>query len=283
MATVTSLIQQTRRFIRDYPELDASTASIASGGTTLTVADSSIYAKNWTIQLDTEAMNITALPSGTTLTVRRGVQGTTAVSHASGTVILIKPAFLDLEYLDALNYAQDQMYPYVYREVDDTSLTTSANTFEYTIPTDSVTSKPIRHISRVQLKQTGAYDYKTVRGWNVIRGTTPAIQFKYEPNSSATIRIRGFGYFADLTASGSTDTKFPEECLPTLVLGAAEYLTASGEAGRARVDTGVIDSREQANRVGSSLNLSNSLFQRFERSLQKHAMPPLPVNVQPVF
>lgn len=278
--TVTSLIQQTRRFARDYPELDVTTASISSGGTTLSVADSTIYAKNWNIQIDTESLVVVALASGTTLTVRRGAQGTTAASHASGATVLIKPAYIDQEYLDALNYAQDQCYPYIYREVDDTSITTVVNTFEYTIPNDAVTSKPIKSIYRVQLKGPGEFDYRVSRGWTVIRGTTPKIQFKREPYPSTTVRLQGFGYFADLAFGGSLDTKFPEEAANTLVLGAVEYLAGSGEMGRTRVDTGVIDAREQANRPGSALNLSNAYLSRFERSVFKHAMPPLPKNVQ---
>ena len=277
---VNTLIQQARRFARDYPEIDATTASIASNGTTLSVADTTIYARNWNLQLDTESVEVASIASATTLTIRRAAQGTTAASHASAATILVRPAYLDIEYLDALNYAQDQTYPYIYREVDDTSLTTLANTYEYTIPTDSVTAKPIRGIYRVQLKISGTFDYRATRSWTVLRGTTPKIQFRHEPIVGANIRIHGYGYFADLAFGGNVDTKFPEEAANTLLLGAVEYLAGSGEMGRIRVDTGVIDAREQANRPSAALSLSNAYLSRFERSLLKHAMPPLPKNVQ---
>lgn len=265
--------------MRDYPELDATTASISASGTTLTVADTTIYFKNQKIQVEQEAMLVRALASGTTLTVFRGASGTAAAVHASGATILVSPAFYDVEYLDALNYAVDSMYPYVYKEVEDTSLTTSTNVYEYSIPNEASTAKPIRALSRVELKQPGSFTFNKSRTWRVNRGATPTIVFYGVPVKGSIIRLHGYSPFSDLTLAGSTDAQFPDDALDTLTLGAAEYLTAAGETGRVRTDVGPTDSRENANRVGSSLAVSNALLGRFERSLQRHAMAPLPRSI----
>lgn len=61
--------------------------SITSGATTLTVASAAGFpaAKNpFSIQIDSEVMNVTAGMGTTTWTVTRGANGTTAASHTSG-------------------------------------------------------------------------------------------------------------------------------------------------------------------------------------------------------
>ncbi len=54
-------------------------------GTTVTVGDSSIFAVNDLIQVDSEIFLVTAVPTSTTLTVTRGYFSTTAATHDNGT------------------------------------------------------------------------------------------------------------------------------------------------------------------------------------------------------
>jgi hypothetical protein len=288
MATsATTLVNRVRRFVRDNPDYDALTASVSSGGTTLTVADASttVYSPRWAIEVDQEAMLVRS-GSGTSLTVKRGASGTTAASHASGAAVLIRPQFLSQDILEALNSAIQNSFPLIYRPVLDTSLTTAANTFEYTVPnmpgTYNGASIPMPRLSKVELKESGDYDYREVLDWDVLRGTTPKVQFRFEKNASATIRVTGFGPFPDLAFSDSLDALWPVNAEDYLVYYAASYLTASGEAGRVRTDTGAIDNREQANRVGSSMSASNYLFQRAQKRLVDAALPPMPKHVKAV-
>ena len=85
---------------RSYSSLTKRTTTTAdpgSGGTTLTVVDSTVFSSldgkfpytvlvNWG-QADQELMTVTARPSGTTLTVTRGVAGTTAQAHPIGATV----------------------------------------------------------------------------------------------------------------------------------------------------------------------------------------------------
>ena len=285
--TAATLVNRVRRFIRDFPDNDSSTASLASGGATLSVADTAVgYVLMRPIEMGQEALIPTAKPSGTTLTVRRGARGTTAASYASGTTILVHPNFLSQEILDALNSAIQASFPLIYVPVLDTSLTTSANTYEYTVPnmpgTYNGASIPIPRISKLELKLVGDSNYQRTKAWDVRRGATPKLQFLREPDAGSTIRVHGFGPFPDLAFADSLHTLWPVNAEDYLIWHASAFLLAAGEAGRVRVDTGAIDNREQANRVGSSMTASNALYQRALTRLSQASMAPLPKHIKTV-
>jgi hypothetical protein len=281
--TCATLIQRTRRFVRDWPEFDALTASCTSSSATLTVADATIYSPNWLIQIDSEAM-VVASGSGTTLTVKkRGARGTTAATHANAASILLKPEFLDVEILDAINAALMAGFPYIHRKVIDESIETVASDYEYAVPAmPGISGYIIPYVSQIEIKLSGETRFNRVRNFRIQRDdTAPFIQFLREPDAGATVRVIGYGPYPPLAVGDSLDAQFPPNAEDLIVWFAAQYLLASGEAGRVRVDTGVIDNREQANRVGSSMQAANTLFQRFQLRLRDAGMPPMPVHVIP--
>ena len=286
--TLDTLVQRTRRFLRDYPfPADATTASLSSSVTTVPVGDGTQFVKNSVIEIDYETFLVSASPSGNNLTVRRGWAGSTAASHGTSSSVLIKPAFFSVEIIDALNAAKDEMYPYVYLPVNDTSLTPNSTTYEFTVPNMPGTyggdTIPIPFISEIQIKYTGDVAYRPVRDWTVKRASTPLIVFRRAP-LGGTLRVRGFGPFPDLTLSADTvHTLFPKNAERVLPLGAAVSLLGSGEAGRSRFDTGARDDREAANRQGGAISLANQLERRFEKDLSRVSMPPMPKNIVSVF
>lgn len=434
-ATGTQLIERTRRFMGDWPEQDVTTASAASNGTTLTVASDANdrYGVNQWLEIGSEKILVTSVASTTTLTVRRALGGTTAASIASGATILQSPRFFETEYLDAINYGIHSCWPWVYRPVIDTSISTTADTYEYTIPNmpnpnellheqnstfeggvgdwatagtnsiatsgtesyegdasmkvtyqdnsslallqttrphagpfrfsakvylpanfdavqvdlattafgasgrqasalldmtktdqwqhvegvghaessdlvgslglftslgtpptagrflyvDNVTLGPwvgqIRHISRVEVKQPGDDEFCKRRRWSVRRdglgvSGQPASQLVFSnlETVGSTVRLSGFGPFAPLaSASDLLDPLWPSMAEYPLVEFAASYLLESGEARRVAVDRGLVDQREQANRVGASMQASQALLNRFERRIAAVGMPPM--------
>lgn len=281
VTTCAELINMTRRFVRDWPDQDVLTASLSSTASVVSIADGTIYSKNWQLEFDQETVTTAAAGSGTTVAVRRAARGSTAASHATGTVVLIRPHFSALEILDALNASLTEMYPKVYKPVLDTSLTTLANTFEYTVP--NLDGVPIPYLSKIELKASGTSDYVEVRGWSVRRGATPKIQFRDVQETGATIRVHGFGPFAELAYPDSLSAQFPLNLVKALPVGAASYLLASGEAGRVRADVLATDDREAANRTGSSMSAANALYNRFLRMVANGAPGPLPPHVTPTF
>lgn len=277
MATAAStLVQRTRRFLGDWPENDALTASTTSSSTTLTVADATIYSAGWLIQVDTESMQVRS-GSGTTVTVLRGARGSTAASHASGATVLIRPRFLDVDVLDALNAAIDATFPWLYQPVVDESITTSSGTYEYDVP--NLNSVPIPYLSELQFQESGDVAFRPFKSWTVLRGSTPKIRLRRDL-PEGTLRIYGFGPLPRLASlSDSLNALFPTVAEDALVYYAAQHLLTSGEARRVREDTGARDARENANRTGSSMNAANSLYQRFQLRLRDAGMPPMPKNV----
>lgn len=283
MATATNtLIQMVRRYVRDWPDWDATTASMGSLDTSVSVADSSRYYKNETIEIDQEDMIVRAIPDGTTLTVARGAYGSTAATHSSGADVVMKPAWTAVQILDALNAAIQATYPYVYQEVMDTSTTIATNTYEYAVPNMPGTyggdTIPMQRIRAIDILDPGATNlpYVPLSGWLLRRDiTAPMIKLTYLENPGATLRIRGYGPFPDIDFGGSLHDAFPRNLVQALVEYAASVLLMSGEAGRLRADAQLMDTREAAQRPGSSLNAANAAEARFTRRLSNNAMPPM--------
>lgn len=423
--TASVLIDRTRRFMGDFPDVDALTASVASGGTTLSVAAtaSDTYHVNQIIQIGQEALRVDAVPSSVSLTVTRAVWGTTATSHASSATIMVSPRFINQEYLDALNYAIQATWPWIYRPVVDDSITFATDTYEYVIPqagprqelddddarfeggvgswaaqssntfavnstvayegyqsarvtyqdnttlattgftarasvphafsmqiyvpstwdggtvygsvrdfgaaadqvkgeadmskTDewqkvaweytpptsdlvgavavACSSAPtagrffyiddvfagrdvgeLRHIAQVSVKVPGDDRFIPRRRWSVRRGLESMLVFRNQETNGSAVRLNGFGPFPGFrNSSDILDPQYPSQAVTPLVEFAASYLLESGEARRVAQDRGLADQREQANRVGASMQASQAILSRFERRLQMIGMPPL--------
>jgi hypothetical protein len=284
MATAAStLIQRTRRRLRDWPELDTTTASVASNGSSIAVADATLYSPNWLLELDQELVRVTSA-SGVTVNLARAQRGTTAASHVSGVTVLKQPAFYAIEILDALNEALDACFPTLYRPVAPEYTGLNGSTYEWTLPTMSGISVAIPYLHEIELKESGDLAFRKETAWEVVRSEAPFIRFRRPPSSGTTIRLRGFGPFTHLSTIASTlDTYFPVQAEYLLDLYASSVMLASGEAGRVRQDLGVIDQREQANRPGSSMSASDKLLTRFYKRLQDAAMSPMPPHVVSLF
>lgn len=282
--TLDTLVQRTRRYLRVWPStIDTLSVSLSNAATTIQIADTTQLAKNYVIEVDYETMLVKSVSNTTTLTVARGYRGSTAATHAASANVLIRPGYDAVEIIDALNAAKDEMYPYVYRETVDTSLTADSVTYEFTIPNMPGTyggdTVVIPLLSKIELLVTDDVSYKRLDAWTVLRGSTPKIKFRRAP-VSGTIRVTGFGPFPDLTASTDTvDPLFPKQAERILPLGAAYSLLGSGEAGRSRNDTGARDDREAANKPGNAIALANQLERRFEKDLARVGQPPLPKQV----
>lgn len=253
--------------------------------TSVKVADSGIYAARWAIEIDQETMIIRALADATTLTVVRGAYGSTAATHSNGSSVLIRPAFFGVEILDALNEGIQAAYPLIYKPVLDTSLTILGNVWEYTLPnmpgTYNGDSIQIPIVSRIELQEPGVVPYFPTGAYSIKRGATTKIKFFNLQTSGATVRVHGFGSFADLADyTTSLDAQWPKQAVYLPPLYAAASLLMSGEAGRVRASSGAVDDREQANRVGSSMAAGQNLMNRFQFELSRSASPPMERHIR---
>jgi hypothetical protein len=279
-----TLIQRTRRYLRDWPENDVLTASVASTTTTLSVADGTLYPKNWQIELEQEVLTVATTGTGTTVPVRRGSRGSTAASHANSSIVLLRPDFFSVEILDELNNALDACFPLIYKPTSVEYTGFLSSVYEYNIPNMTGLTVPIPYISKLEMKGPGELTFGEVRKYEIVRGETPFLRFDYEPTVGSTLRINGFGPFAHFAAITDTvDAYFPVHAQGLLPLYAASQLMASGETGRSRVDTLATDDREQANRTGSAMSVSQALYSRFLTQLRAAAMAPLSRHAKPTF
>lgn len=279
--TATTLVQRCRRFLQDWGETsDFLTASCSSSITTLTVADATLFTENWIIQIEDECMRVRS-GVGTTLTVQRAFRGTTGVTHATGLEIVVRPHFINLEYLDALNSGINACYPWLYQPVIDDTITSVTGTYEYTIP--NLNSVPIQMLTEVWMKDTGDPTFRPVRAWDVNRGTTPKLRLPFDPNAG-TIRLIGFSALPPLSGlSDSLSALFPVGAEDALTYYASQHLLASGEARRVREDTGLRDDREAALRPGSAKSIADAVYSRFVNRLVSSAMPPMPRQAVSIF
>lgn len=301
--TLQTLVDRTRNYLRDTPDYDQLSASlaIATAGTnsTFTVPDNTIYRKRWPIEVDYETMMIRSLGGTQSITATRGWRGSTAASHANSAAVLVRPSFYSAEIIDAINGAFYSLYPWVYQPVVDTSLTVLTNQYQYVIPSlPGFTGYPIPAIYKLEILQPGDFTYRSTRRWEVARGTVtagsptsvggvtstyPIIKFKALPPIGSTIRIHGYGPFGPLASLTDTlDPLFPPQVAYLLHKIAAGNLLMSGEAGRDRSDSGPIDRREEANRAGVSLATGTGVISRAEFELIRNAMPPMPRHIKAV-
>lgn len=292
MATsATTLIQQTRRFIRDWRDWDATTTAMTAGQTSMTVSDTSIYAKRWRLEIDQEVVLVSASPvNSTTLTIRRGLLGTTAASHVTSSSVLMRPDFYSIEILDALNEGIQACFPLIYKPVA-ASITGSSTVYGYQIPDmPGYSGYPIPFVYAIDIQQSGDLTFRNTRRFEIVRGAAqggltvlPAIKFRSPPAAAGTIRVRGYGPFPKLTSTTDTlDPLWPPQAEYVLPIYAAATLLMSGEAGRVRFSAGAVDEREQANRAGSSSSIGSMLWSRFGRELASAAMPAMPKHSQSI-
>jgi hypothetical protein len=283
MATpATTLIQRTRRFLGDWPSNDSITASMATSATSVTVATATDYSQGWMIQVDQEAMYVTANGTGTTVPVRRGQRGSTVLTHDVGAPVLVRPQFLDMEYVDALNSGIGASFPMLYQRVVDESTFTQNAVYEYAVPDTPYLGGPIMYLYEMQFKENADLSFRRLSDWDVLRGASPAVKLK-RPLPPGILRMLGFAPLP-LLFDGADDLSslYPPGAEDALTLYASQYLLASGEARRVREDTGARDDRDNANRVGGSMAASQQILQRFQMRLVQVQMPPLPRHIKSV-
>lgn len=275
-ASLSTLVTRTRSFLRDWPDNDTITASVASSGTTLTVADATDYADNWALEIDSEVLVCTSTASsGTSVSVARARRGTTAASHASGSVILVRPTFFTYEIIDALNAGIEAAFPLIYRRVVDETLTGSAEVYEYVIP--DMPGHPgyvLPYLEKIYLKESSETAFRLTNAWELVRGATPKIKFRRALDGDETIRLIGYGPLPRLVALSDTlDAQFPPHAETALVEYAAGYLMASKETEpEGRADTSNADA--YAAMFQNPMRTSNALMQRYYNRIGQASMPP---------
>jgi len=288
--TLQTLVQHTRRYLRDWTMFERTGASLSSSASTITVGDATLYGPRWTLDVDIESMLVSSAV-GTTLTVVRGTKGSAPASHASGIDIIVQPTFTSMEIIDAINRGINAAWPYFYLPVIDTSVVALDSTYEYTIPSMpgtylSGTTIQIPVMTKLEVLQTSDLTYRELRRWQVRNGPDGSRIFKLRTAEpvNGIFRITGYGPFGSLTnLTDSLDESWPKDSQYLPALYAAADLMMSSEAGRDRGDFQAVDAREEANRPLTSLQTGMQLMNRWKMETMQSAPPPMPKHFdQPI-
>lgn len=117
-----TLIQRVRHLLRDASWRDTCTEAMDATETDLSVADTTRYAVGSIVEFqdDGEQCYVSALFSGTVLTVTRGVNGTTGTTHSINAVIVKNPGFTFKQIEEAIGASIRALWPYVYKKIETT-------------------------------------------------------------------------------------------------------------------------------------------------------------------
>lgn len=189
-----------REELKEFYDLDAvDTGGITSSALTLPVVTVGRYKIGDVLQIGSELMKVEAIDSDNSqLTVQRAFRGSTAAAHSAAAVIYIIPEVTDRMLNYAINAAIADTFASlstgeagIWFDVQDTTLTTSISTREYTLPAGFATTHLIIEI------QDNNGNYLVAKDWKI---SGSKIVFGYDfTTAGKTIRLNGMGYQSQLT------------------------------------------------------------------------------------
>lgn len=107
--------------ITDREFIDITTSDPGAGGTSLNVADTNYWSVGDIGEFDDgEQVLVTAVPTGSTLTILRGHNGTTAAAHAVGSVMTKNPRFSRAQIDSAFQHVLEDLRPDLYELATET-------------------------------------------------------------------------------------------------------------------------------------------------------------------
>lgn len=248
MPTTRALIEETRRHLLSghreaknrlaaaIASTSATTLTTTAGATTSGIDSGAI------LQVDTELMEVWGSPSGTTVTVIRGVLGSTAATHLIDSVITVNPRYPDLSILTELNHELLSLSSEGLFRVLGTTLTYDADLVGYDL---GALTKFIDVYGDPEIESTGSTKrWFELRNWRLSRqmatgefASTDALFLFAGGTDNQSVRVRykaGFSPLStsDLTLDVATQSGLHEEALDILSLGAAIRLISATENKR---------------------------------------------------
>lgn len=242
MSTVGSIITRTQRQLLSglVEQRNKTNGSLTATGTTVTMLyDLTGIREGAVLEIDSELMYVWAVETGAkTVTVERGFNGTTATTHASGTVTIVNPRFPRHQILEAIN---DDLYDLaapangLYRT---RNLDLSWNGSDILVNLPAVGD--IIDVIQVRIRYTST-DYPVLRNVQLVRnlptsdfGSGVALKMN-EPDRAATLRVVYKSPFSRVTKESDdlqTVAGYPLSAEDILVMGAQIRLMAPREIKR---------------------------------------------------
>jgi hypothetical protein len=261
-------------------EVNTSATSIVFDGDLLTQEEEDAMDAGTIIECEQELMRCTALDTvNNTVTVVRGVLGTTAATHVVGKVIKIAPVFPRKNVFDAVCDQIKNLYPTLFA-VETKSITSKVGYIPLDGSTDNHLVAPIKAISQYTDFSAGSDETGTVFAGvavelvdlpNPFPNKVNAIQV-YNVNAGHTVFVTFKKKF--VTPTLETDTLstvgLEDEYEPIIMAGVAAQLIAGRDIPTATADY-ITDQMGTSNfPVNSATSIRNSLLQ-YQRALTQQA------------
>lgn len=242
MSTVGSIVTRTQRQLLSglVEQRNKINGSLTATGTTVTMLyDLTGIREGAVLEIDSELMYVWAVETGSkTVTVERGFNGTTAATHASGTVTIVNPRFPRHQILEAIN---DDLYDLaapangLYR-IRNLDLPWNGSDILVNLPAVG----DIIDVIQVRIRYTST-DYPVLRNVQLVRnlptsdfGSGIALKMN-EPDRAATLRVVYKSPFTRVTKESDdlqTVAGYPLSAEDILVMGAQIRLMAPREIKR---------------------------------------------------
>lgn len=279
-------------------EVNASATSIVFDGDLLTQEEEDAMDAGTIIECEQELMRCTALDTvNNTVTVVRGVLGTTAATHVVGKVIKIAPVFPRKNVFDAVCDQIKNLYPTLFA-VETKSITSKVGYIPLDGSTDNHLVAPIKAISQYTDFSAGSDETGTVFAgvatelvdlpnpftYTDADGVSQTITYSnngpnkvnaiqvYNVNAGHTVFVTFKKKFVTPTAESDTlaTVGLEDEYEPIIMAGVAAQLIAGRDIPTATADY-ITDQMGTSNfPVNSASSIRNSLLQ-YQRALTQQA------------
>lgn len=276
MSTLAQMVDDVQAYLRSFTrdqELSTHLTSAASSSDLqLDVSDASMVSRGrieigdellWVERVDRANNTVTIAPYG------RGMDGTTAATHALNERIIAQPLYPRKVVVDTINQVVSGLGNQLFG-VDSTTLTATPLSLMYEVPAHT------ERVLSVMANYNGTYgDAEYVRRWKFdphssLSSTGKAL-FLYEQTSTGeTVTVSYFRKPLTLVEGDDfADSLLPDSSYDVVVLGAAARLmaTASSYMSSTRsVEAGQMDQKSDSTQV---LQQSRYLFTLFQQRLEE--------------
>lgn len=261
-----------RSFTRDQELSTHLTAAATGSGLQLDVADASLVSRGrieiedellWVESVDRANNTVKIAPYG------RGMDGTTATTHALNSRIIMQPLYPRKMVMDTINQIIGGLGNQLYG-VASATINADPQSVVYEVP--SATER----VLNVMANHDSTYgDAEYVRRWKFdpssSTSSTGKALFVYEPTATGMTMTVTYFRKPELLAEGDDfgDSLLPDTAYDVVVLGAAARLMATAGAfmtSTRAVDANALDSKSDSSQV---IQQSRYLFTLFQQRLEE--------------
>lgn len=264
-----TLVQQVRYVLQDTPAVDNITAGYTAAGTSLTVADATLYNKGDILEFVADGDTF-LVDSGasTTITMKAaglGWDGSTNANHANGAAFYIRPAYPYLKIVEAIDANILDLWPYAWKSVTDT-ITPVSGQYYYDAATSTTSAMDLidatqRTAASANIVRYGEWDtgypITLERGLPTALATsTVGYYIPYFADYTNTVAVRVRAKLTNTVTSSNYVDVTAGKMVDTLVYGAASRLLENSEFPRiSRNDVSMGDAT-----VGPSARLRSAAY-----------------------